>query len=178
MEINRPTGHRLRILLRDFRMVEAYIGLAEKQSLTSFFTSRKSYLNLREAKWASASRVVDHMVLRVDQVLWAASIDDDVPLMNASLHAEPRAVEFHAEGGLLIRGGVALGGQQRLSDYLESVGSFIPVHGALLLRSGRPPREVNVTLGGIVLNASGVQAVSESTGPLREVEAAPVEAAQ
>jgi hypothetical protein len=166
MESTRPTGHRLRIFLRDFRMVEAFVGLAEKQSLTSFFTSRKNYLNLRQAKWAGAGHVIDHMVLRVDQVLWATALDGEVPLMSASLHAEPRAVEFHAEGGLLIRGGVMLGRQQRLSDYLESAGPFIPVHGALLLRSGRPPKEVNVTLGGIVLNATGVLAVSESAVPL------------
>ncbi|MGH7449670.1 MAG: hypothetical protein ACRELT_19000, partial [Longimicrobiales bacterium] len=54
-----------------------------------------------------------------------------------------------------------LGDQQRLSDYLEIASPFIPVASAQLLRSGRPPKKVNVDLGGVVLNQEAIQAVWE-----------------
>src|SRR5690606_6376071 len=47
---NRPT-RRLRIFLRDFRMLEATVHLAEGQALASYFANRKSYVNLNAAHW-------------------------------------------------------------------------------------------------------------------------------
>jgi hypothetical protein len=161
MEHSRSPGHRLRLFLRDFRMIEAHVSLAEKQSLASFFASRKSYLNLRDARWSSDGPPMPHVVLRVDQVLWASAPDEDVPLMSASLPSLPRTIEVQTDGGLLVRGGLTLGAQQRLSDYLEAAGGFIPLHGAVLLRSGRPVKEVNVNLGNVVVNQAGLQAAWE-----------------
>ena len=155
-----PT-RRLRLFLRDFRMVEAQISLAEGQSLTQYFASRKQYVNMREAKWASGESV-RHAVLKIEQVLWAAALDNDIPLLNAIVaQGPPREVEIQLDGGLLVRAGLSLGENQRLSDYLESQPQFVPVRNAQLLRSGRPPKEVNVGLGDIVLNQIAVQAVWE-----------------
>ena len=74
---------------------------------------------------------------------------------------QPRLVEVQLEGGLLLRGGLNVGGNQRLSDYLDTHAQFIPIRNAVLLRSGRPPKEVNVTLGDVVLNQDAVQAIWE-----------------
>ena len=152
---------RLRLFLRDFRMIEATISLSEGQSLTQYFASRKQYVNLRAAKWASSEDVTKHAVLKIEQVLWAAAIDSDIPLINAMAQNTPREVEIQLDGGLLVRAGLNVGDGQRLSDYLESQPQFIPVRGAQLLRSGRPPKEVNVALGDIVLNQIAVQAIWE-----------------
>ena len=152
---------RLRLFLRDFRMIEASAGLADGQALTSWLSNRKSYVNLRGAHWASTNDSVQHAVLKVQQVLWAAAVDNDIPLTSASSTVAPRTVEIQLEGGLLVRGGLAVSDKQRLSDYLESQAQFIPVRGAVLLRSGRPPKEVNVTLGDVVLNQEAVQAIWE-----------------
>ena len=51
MEQHRSPTRRLRIFLRDFRLVEAAVHLAGGQSLAAFFMNRKMYLNLREAFW-------------------------------------------------------------------------------------------------------------------------------
>ena len=152
---------RLRLFLRDYRMVEAHISVSEGQPLMQYFASRKHYVTLRGAKWASSNETVNFAVLRVDQVLWAASMDNDIPLTPGTQSAVPREVEMQLDGGLLVRAGLVLGDNQRLGDYLEAQPQFLPVRNAQLLRSGRPPKEVNVTLGDIVLNQAAIQEVWE-----------------
>jgi hypothetical protein len=159
MDTGRTPTRRLRIFLRDFRMVEAWVSLNDGQALAAYFASRRSYVNLREAHWAGSGETVSHAVLRVDQVLWAAAPDGDLPLTSASLATPARLVEIQLDGGLLFRGGLVMSAHQRLTDYLESAGAFIPLLGTHLLRSGRPPREVNVDLADIVVNQSAIQAV-------------------
>jgi hypothetical protein len=161
MDTGRTSARRLRLFLRDFRMVEATVGLAESQALALYFTHRKSYVNLREARWTATGETVTHAVLKVEQVLWAAAMDGDVPLTNASVPPRARLVELQLEGGLLVQGGLIMSAQQRLGDYLETVGQFVPMLNAQLLRSGRPPRKVNLELGDVVLNQQCVQAVWE-----------------
>lgn len=164
-------ARRLRLFLRDFRMIEATISLSEGQSLTQYFASRKQYVNLRAAKWASSEDVTKHAVLKIDQVLWGAALDNDIPLINAMAQNTPREVEIQLDGGLVVRAGLNVGEGQRLSDYLESQPQFVPVRSAQLLRSGRPPKEVNVALGDIVLNQTAIQAVWELAAQRLEQEA-------
>jgi hypothetical protein len=152
---------RLRFFLRDFRMVEARVTLAEGQSLTSCLTHRKTYINLQDARWQSTNEHVDHAVLKIEHVLWAAAPDDDVPLVNAMPPQPPRPVDLQLDGGLQLRACINSGERQRLGDYLESAGTFIPLRHAVLLRSGRPPRKANVVLGDIVVNQAAIQAVWE-----------------
>lgn len=159
-DANRAPTRRLRLFLRDFRMLEASITLAEGQSLISWLANRKSYVKLSAARW-SGDNTLYQVALRIDQILWAAAADSDIPLTTASSQLTPRDVEILLEGGLLLRAGMILGEMQRLNDYLESLGTFIPVRGARLLKSGRPPKDVNVALGDIVVNQSAVQAVWE-----------------
>jgi hypothetical protein len=83
-------------------------------------------------------------------------------LISGTISTQPREVEIQLDGGLLVRAGLVIGEGQRLSDYLESQPQFLAVREAQLLRSGRPPKEVNVTLGDIVLNQIAVQAVWET----------------
>ena len=164
-----PT-RRLRLFLRDFRMVEATISLAEGQSLQQYFANRKQYVNMREAKWANSSEAIKHAVLKIEQVLWGGAIDNDVKLTQASAQSTPREVEIQLDGGLLVRAGLILGDGQRLSDFLESQPAFIPVQNAQLLKSGRPPKDVNVSLGDVVLNQAAVQAMWEVAAQARAEE--------
>jgi hypothetical protein len=161
METGKSPTRRLRIFLRDFRMVEATVSLAEGQALASYFANRKSYVNLRGAHWAGTGDDVAHAVLRVEQVLWASAPEGDIPLTSASVATKGRDVEIQLDGGLLVRGSLILSEHQRLSDYLETSVQFVPMLAAQLLRSGRPPKKVNVNLGDIVLNQDAIQAVWE-----------------
>lgn len=178
METGKSPTRRLRIFLRDFRMVEATVSLADGQALSSYFANRKAYVNLRGAHWAGATEDVAHAVLRVVQVLWAAAPEGDVPLTNASQANRGREVEIQLDGGLLVRGALIMSEQQRLSDYLETAGQFVPMLHAQLLRSGRPPKKVNVNLGDIVLNQDAIQAVWEVEAQQRPTAATDLPASE
>ena len=161
---------RLRLFLRDFRMLEASASLADGQSLTSFLSSRKNYLHLQDVRWTSTGERASFAVLRVAQLLWAAAPDGDVPHVSASLAPAPRVVEIQVDGGLLIRAALHIGTRQRLGDYLEAAGPFIPLQHAHLLRSGRPATRANLLLGDIVLHQEAIQAVWESDSDTHEAE--------
>jgi hypothetical protein len=163
LDASRLPTRRLRLFLRDFRQVDAITRVAEGQSLTSYCANRRSYINLQEARWTTGD-AADFVVLRVSQLLWAASLDGDVPLVQPVPSAPGRLVEMHLDGGLFVRATLMTGPLQRLGDYLESAGQFIPLQHALLLRTGRPPRSVNVVLGDIALNQDAIQAMWEFRG--------------
>jgi hypothetical protein len=154
-------ARRIRLFLRDFRVIEATINVPEGQSLQQYFASRKQYVNLRDAKWSESGEHLGHAVLKIDQVMWAVAIDGDVALSSAAPSATPRAVEAHVDGGLILRAGLYIGDRQRLSDYMESQPHFIPLRNAQLLRSGRRSKEVNIDIGDAVLNQAAVQMVWE-----------------
>ncbi len=65
------------------------------------------------------------------------------------------------EGGLILRGGVPAHPDQRLADWLEFAGPFVPLMRAHLLRSGRPPRRTNLVLRDVAIHRDGIQTVSE-----------------
>ncbi|NLG63176.1 MAG: hypothetical protein GX539_13125 [Candidatus Cloacimonetes bacterium] len=170
-DIHRPVTRRLRLFLRDFRMIEAFVSTAEGQPLTSYVSNRRRYINLRAAHWADATSDRSHAALQVSHVLWASAPDGDMPLVNSSGVSRPREVELQLEGGLVVRGALPIFEQQRLSDFLESTATFIPLQSARLLRSGRPPKDTNVDLGDIVVNQAALQAIWEAEAgvPVSEV---------
>jgi hypothetical protein len=161
-DLTKLHSRRLRLFLRDFRMVEAHISVSEGQPLMQYFASRKHYVTVRGAKWASSNETVQFAVLRVEQILWGAAMDNDIALTPGNVLAPAREVEMQLDGGLLVRANLVLGENQRLADYLEAQPQFLPLRNAQLLRSGRPPKEVNMALGDVVLNQSAIQAVWET----------------
>lgn len=152
---------KLRFFLRDFRNAEAYALLPDGLSLSSYLANRRGYLHLLDVQWQPSAERVEFAVLRTAQVMYACAVDDGVPLVNTVPAALPHGVELLVEGGLFLRGGLMLSPRQRLGDFLEAAGAFVPLLGVTLLRSGRPPRDHNVTWGDIVLNQDTIQAVWE-----------------
>lgn len=150
---------RLRLFLRDFRLVEGYAHMPDGITLAAFLANRRGYLHLVDLRWQPSGEAAPFAVVRVAQLLYVAAADTGVALVNASSFTANHPVEMLLEGGLYVRGGVQLGPRQRLSDYLESTGSFVPVAGAQLMRSERPPRTRNVLWGDIVVNQDAIQAV-------------------
>jgi len=127
--------------------------------LAAYLANRRGYLHMLDLRWQPSGEAAPFAVVRVGQLLYVAAPDGDAPLVSATSVARPHPVELLLEGGLYVRGGVLLGPRQRLSDYLESTGGFVPVTGAELLRSERPPRSRNVLWGDIVVNQDAIQAV-------------------
>jgi hypothetical protein len=170
IDISRSPARRLRLFLRDFRMLEAHASIADGQSLTSFLVSRKTYLHLQDVRWTNTGERAEFAVVRVAHLLWAAAPDGDVVLVAASHNPVPRVVEIQVDGGLLLRAALHIGTGQRLGDYLEAAGPFIPLQHAHLLRTGRPARKVNLVLGDVVLHQEAVQAMWEASAELHERE--------
>lgn len=153
---------KLRFFLRDFRLAEAYALLPDGLSLSSYLANRRGYLHLLDVQWQPSAERIEFAVLRTAQVMYASAVDAGVPLVNTVPAAVAHGVDVLVEGGLFLRGGLMLSPRQRLGDFLEAAGPFVPLLGVTLLRSGRPPRDHNVTWGDIVLNQDMIQAVWES----------------
>ncbi len=158
----RSESRRLRFFLEDFRVVEGLVGLGAGASLISLLASRKSYISLTDARWSGRPDALDHLVLRIERVVWAGAPHADVPLVNASLAVHPTETDLQLEGGLTLRGGLPVAPSQRLGDYLESAGPFVPLHGAILLRSRHGGKPVSAALGEIAVRQSVIEAAWEA----------------
>ncbi len=166
--------YRLRFFLRDFRVLEGVVGLGAGASLVSLLASRKSYISLTDARWTGGETPLDHLVLRVNQVIWAAAPAGDVPLVNAPVAVDATVADLQLDGGIIIRGGLPLAPHQRLGDYLESAGPFLPVHKAVLLRSRHGGKPVGAPLGDIAISQAMMEGAWEpAPGPAPEPAAAP-----
>lgn len=160
MDATQLPTRRLRFVLRDFRVVEADAHYADGQAMASWLTRRRNWITLLDGHWIGTGERVSRVVLRIQQVLWVES-GDAVPAVLPAAGAVPREVEVRLEGGLVLRGSVPAHPNQRLADWLESAGPFVPLMRASLMRSGRPPRSTNLVLRDVAIHRDGIQTVSE-----------------
>lgn len=145
---------RLRLFLRDHRVLDASARVPRGQFLSTYLASRTRYVNLTAVDWLGTGEKVPHMALKVDRVLWAASQDGELALTSALAAAAARRVEVELEGGYLLSAGLLLVQNQRLSDYLQSAPPFVPLRNAELRPRGKE-------LGDIVVNQETIQVVRE-----------------
>lgn len=163
--IEQSPPRRLRLFLRDHRVLDADARVPQGQTLATYLASRSRYVNLTGVDWLGTGSTVPHMALKVGTILWAASQDGDLPLTAAITSAAARRVDVELEGGYLLSAGLLLVDTQRLTDYLQSAPAFIPLRDAEL----RPRRK---TLGDIVVNQEAIQAVREVARDLARDEPA------
>jgi hypothetical protein len=156
--------HRLRFFLRDFRVVEADAHYVPGQALAAYLARRRNWVTLLDAHWIGTGERIRRVVLRIQQVLWVEA-RGELPAAVPAAGALLRQVEVRLEGGLILHGSVPAHPRQRLADWLESAGPFVPLMAAHLLRSGRPPRSTNVVLRDVAIHRDGIQTVSE-VGPV------------
>lgn len=169
---------RLRLFLRDHRVLDANARVPRGQFLATYLASRTRYVNLTGVDWLGTGEKVPHMALKVDKILWAASEDGELGLTGARASGSARRVEVELEGGYLLSAGLLLVANQRLSDYLQSAPAFVPLQYAELRPRGKK-------LGDVVVNQDAVQVVREvgsdeespAHGTLAEAEAMELEAA-
>lgn len=145
---------RLRIFLRDHRVLDASARVPRGQYLSAYLASRARYVNLTNVEWVGIGERAGHMALKVDTILWAASEDGEISLTSRLAVATTRRVEVELEGGYLMAAGLLLIQNQRLSDYLHSAPGFVPLRGAELRPRGK-------TLGDVVVNQEAIQMVRE-----------------
>ena len=161
-DASRLPSRRLRFFLRDFRMAEASALMPNGISLSSYLANRRGYLHLLDVRWQPSGDRLEFGVLRTAQILYACAPDGDIALLNTVPAATAHGVEILVDGGLYLRGGLMLSPRQRLGDFLESAGAFVPLLGVQLLRTERAPRRTNITWGDLVLNQDTIQAVWET----------------
>lgn len=145
---------RLRLFLRDHRVLDAGARVPPGQYLSTYLASRTRYVNLTGVEWVGTGERLGHMALKVDKVLWASSQDGELPLTGAVAASTARRVEVELEGGYLIAAGLLLVRNQRLSDYLQTAPSFVPLRDAELRPRGK-------RLGDVVVNQDAIQVVRE-----------------
>lgn len=156
-ETDNNPPRRLRIFLRDHRVLDASARVPPGQYLSTYLASRTRYVNLTSAEWVGIGEEVGHMALKVDKILWATSQDGELPLTGALTATTARRVEVELEGGYLVSAGLLLVQHQRLSDYLQSAPPFVPLRNAEL----RPRAKA---LGDVVVNQEAIQVVREVEG--------------
>lgn len=160
-EATRPPRRRLNLFLRDFRLVEAFTSPPDGATLCGYLARRKAYIPVLDARWTPSGETVPFAVLKRSQILYAASPHGDIPHVPRGSNTPGHRVEMLLEGGLFVSGVLPVGDGQRLADYLDTAGPFLPVSAAILRQSGRPPRETNVAWGDIALNHDVIQAIWE-----------------
>lgn len=153
-ETDKNPPRRLRIFLRDHRVLDASARVPRGQYLSTYLASRTRYVNLTSSEWLGVAEHVGHMALKVDKILWAASEDGELPLTGALAGSTARRVEVELEGGYIVAAALLLGENQRLSDYLQSAPPFVPLRDAELRPRGR-------RLGDVVVNQETIQLVRE-----------------
>jgi hypothetical protein len=153
---------RLRLFLRDHRILDANTRIPQGQSLATYLASRTRYVNITDVDWVGTGETFAHMALKVDAILWASSRHDDVELSTAIGSLGARQVDIEMEGGYLVSADLLLVNNQRLSDYLQSAPGFIPLRGAELRPRG-------TALGDIVLNQTAIQLVRERPNPPSDI---------
>ena len=152
---------RLRLFLRDHRVLDADARVPEGQFVATYLASRNRYVNLTDIDWLGTGERMPHMALKVDKVLWASSPDGELALASPLATASARQVEAELEGGYLLYAGLLLVEGQRLSDYLQTAPRFVPLRNAELRPRGRP-------LGDIAVNQESIQVVREVPGPISD----------
>ncbi|NIY13080.1 MAG: hypothetical protein GWN02_34530 [Gemmatimonadetes bacterium] len=156
METDNSPPRRLRLFLRDHRIMDADALVPQGQHLSTYLATRNRYLNLTDVSWLGTGENVEHLALKVANILWAASEDGEVSLGAPRAMEGPRRVEVELEGGYVVAAGLLLVADQRLSDYLQSSPMFIPLRDAVLMPRRKP-------LGDVVVNQEFIQMVREIT---------------
>ncbi len=145
------------IVLRDGEVVEAGLYLNEGQALAPYLGSRKGgWVNVINAVWLAAGESANHAVMQVDHIMFAASIDGDIPVLGVTALPTVREVNVALEDGTRIRGAVHLAEKQRLSDFLTACGKFVPV-----LAARRFPSDE--LLGDVAINSSAVRTFRDAS---------------
>ncbi|MDQ8154724.1 MAG: hypothetical protein P3B98_08675 [Gemmatimonadota bacterium] len=155
------------MVLRDGAALDGRIYLTEGQTLALYLGSRKGgWVNIVDVVWAADGEAAPHLVLQVDHLALAASMDHDIPAVVGSAVAAQRWVQLGLENGDRLQGCLFLAERQRLSDYLHAIGKFLPIVKTVRLGDG-------AELGDVALNCAAIKLVRDIAVPaVSEVQSA------
>jgi hypothetical protein len=150
------TRRLVRFVMYGGRVVEGNIHVTEGQSLAVYLTTRRYLTSLTEARWIGPGmQVLPHLAIRTDKMLYAASLDDGLPVASSARPTlSPRWAEFTLEDGSVMHVGLHIAEEQRMTDYFDSAPLFMPVVQASIIGQDR-------LLGPVSVNTSRLIAVRE-----------------
>lgn len=139
---------RVRVLLRENRLLEGYLHMAEGQSLTGVLGVKKFFLNLTDVRWiggVTADSPIPHLAIRVNQIVWIQPLEEEIRLTSfVQPESQAREVELHLIGNISLDVRLHIAPEQRMSDYFDSNPGFVPLRDAKLTASGELHPELAV----------------------------------
>jgi hypothetical protein len=126
----------VQVRLRGGQSLEGVIHIPEGLSLLHLLGTKKYFLNLtsvRQAGDPEEEALVDHLSLRLSNVVWIIPQDGTLHISTASLPSNAsRAVELQLVDGVRLTVDLNIAEEQRMSDYLDANWSFLPLWSARL----------------------------------------------
>lgn len=146
------TRRRVRLVLRDGRIVEGNIHVTEGQSLSLFLATRRFFVNLTEASWGrGGGHRLQHLAIRADHVFWGSPLQAD---LHVTTTQQPTGVTRWAElvmdDGVVIQVALYIAEEQRLTDYIDAASGFLPVRQAVVVDTAEKTGEVVVNTGAVL----------------------------
>ena len=121
----------VRVRLRDGRVMEGCMHVAEGQSVVEFLGLRRAFLNLTDVRGLddrAGEAPLAHVGLRLSHIVWVVPLDSALPLSPAVLSPEAsRAVALVLAGDLELRVRIQIADELRISDYFDAHPDFIPL---------------------------------------------------
>jgi hypothetical protein len=118
------------VRLRGGQTLEGFIHIPEGLSLLHFLGTKKYFLNLTSVRppgHPGDEPPVDHLSLRLSNVVWIIPLDGSLHISTASLPTHSgRAVELQLVDGIRLNVDLNIAREQRMSDYLDANWSFVP----------------------------------------------------
>ena len=157
---------RVHLVLRDGAEVEGGIFLNDGQALAPYLGTRKGgWVNLVAAQWIlPIEEAANHAVLQADHILYAYGVEGDVPVHGTTGQVAVRHVEVTLTTDARIRGQLFIADRQRLSDFLHTVGKFIPIVGV-------HRADTDQLVGDIALNHAAVRVLRDTATTGRKTTA-------
>lgn len=144
---------RVRVAAENQPKIEGDVHVTHGQNLATFLDSRRFFLSLTRANAGDGE--LAHVALRIDSVLWVASLDAALPLGAPQPNVEAgRPAELVLTDGARLHVELRIADEQRLTDYIDVPPFFVPVHDVRDMAT-------NERLGDLALNTRRIFSIRE-----------------
>jgi len=155
----------VQVLLRGGQSLEGNIHIPEGLPLLNFLGGKRYFLNLtsvRKTGATAAEEPVDHLSLRLSNLVWVIPMDVTLHVSNAASPADSsRTVELQLVDGLTLSVNLEVAEEQRMSDFLDANPGFLPLWSARVIDASR-------TIERLAVNQEAILAIREVKGGFSE----------
>lgn len=157
----------VRVLLRGGESLDGEIHLPEGMPLLNFLGIKRYFLNLTSVRHTDAARtedLIEHLSLRLSNVVWVIPLDTSLHLSTASAPTNSsRPVELRLVDGMTLTVELNIAEEQRMSDFLDANSGFVPLFSAHLQTGSE-------VIHRLAVNHEAILAIREIPEPGRSAE--------